>query len=515
MDKTLIIGGMGYIGVALVDYLIEHLNHSIVVIDSEEYCKSVKKRNNVEYIVSEFQNLPKQYYLQFSNIILLAGQGSVSNSNNLINVINNNIKNFAWLLENITSSQKFIYASSSSIYGNTLDKEVDEDYSNTNGYKPYNYYDWSKQTIDQLSELSNKHYYSLRFGTVNGFSRNLRSDLMINSMIYNAKTNGKIFVSNKHINRPILGIQDLCRAVYTIVINGKQELSGVYNLNSFNSTIEQIATCVARSINVPCEELTTQTQVVNFKLQTKCYDFKIHSTKFIKNFNFQFQETITSIIDGLDNNWHLIENIQNRLPYSITNKCRVCNTQTQLLLDLGNQPLANNYTYQYDTLEDTYPLCLHYCENCYHTQLNCVVPPEKLFKNYVYTSGTSKTLKHYFQEFALQTLSKLDKNKQEIKVLDIACNDGSQLDMFHIDSSKKIITVGVDPAENIYKQISSFKTQHTIYCEFFNQQTVDKLIQKYGHFDIIIAQNVFAHIDNPSGFLHHAKQLMNQSNYIT
>jgi hypothetical protein len=75
----------------------------------------------------------------------------------------------------------------------------------------------------------------------------------------------------------------------------------------------------------------------------------------------------------------------------------------------------------------------------------------------------------------------------------------------------EIITIGVDPAENIYRDISSRKSEHDIYCEFFTETTVNKLKEKHGSFDIIIAQNVFAHIDYPGDFLKYTKQLMNDN----
>lgn len=535
--KLLVLGGTGYIGTKLIDYLKTQTKMSIVVVDSENYNGSVKKRADVHYITAKFQDLPKSFYSEFSDIVLLAGQGSVSNSKNVLNVIDNNVRNFAWLLDIITPEQKLIYASSSSVYGRTNNKEVDEEFSKRSGYEPYNYYDWSKQTIDQLAELSGKHYYSLRFGTVNGFSRNLRNDVMINSMSFNAKKNGKIFVSNNNVNRPILGVSDLSRAILSIIQNGRKELSGVYNLNSFNATVGEIANKVSKIWNVPCEDLDTTktTQIVNFKLQTKSYDFKIHSTKFINAFNFEFMDTLDSITQELVDKWDQIEHHQNRLDdnfisYKIIDKCRVCGNSTKSLLDLGNQPLANNYTKYHETLdynplhlnaEEKYPLHLHFCPSCYHTQLNCVVHPNKLFKNYLYVSGTSKTLQKFFHEFAVATLfyhcGRVDtQDVTELKVLDIACNDGSQLDAFHnfvnnLESHLKITTVGVDPAENIYRDISSHKSEHDIYCEFFSQSTVDKLKEKYGHFDIIIAQNVFAHIDYPNEFLHFASQLMNNN----
>jgi nucleoside-diphosphate-sugar epimerase/2-polyprenyl-3-methyl-5-hydroxy-6-metoxy-1,4-benzoquinol methylase len=532
--RILVIGGCGYIGTYLVDYLNSRY-FNVVVVDTDSYTNSVKKHDNNHYINAKFQDLPEGFYEEFTHIILLAGQGSVSNSKDVLNVIDNNVRNFAWLLNCINAEQKLIYASSSSVYGKTDNKEVDEDFNKCSGYEPYNYYDWSKQAIDQLAELSGKEYYSLRFGTVNGFSRNLRNDVMINSMIFNAKKSGKIFVSNHNVNRPILGIRDLSRAIETILLKGERGLSGVYNLNSFNATVGEIATHVSKMCNVPCEELDNYNkQIINFKLQTKSYDFKINSKKFSNNFNFVFNNTLESITEQLLQKWYDIENFQNRIDdkyimYKMIDKCRVCECKTNTLLNVGNQPLANNYTKYHNTLdynplhfnaEEEFPLHLHYCPECYHVQLNCVVNPDKLFKNYLYVSGTSKTLKKYFDEFAIFTLLQTDMTNKKLKVLDIACNDGTQLDSFlnqHelIDYSKlDITTVGVDPAENIYNSISSHKTQHDIYCEFFTESTVDKLKKKYGKFDIIIAQNVFAHIDYPGEFLKYASELMDENSSL-
>lgn len=544
--KLLIIGGKGYIGTQFIDYIQTTYKDlpdvTIVSLDSNNYSgnNKVYEYPDINYITAKYQDLPDSFYHEFTDIVLLAGQGSVSNSKNVLNVIDNNVRNFAWLLDVITPEQKLIYASSSSVYGRTNNNEVDEEFSKTSGYEPYNYYDWSKQTIDQLAELSGKQYYSLRFGTVNGFSRNLRNDVMINSMSYNAKQNGKIYVSNHHVNRPILGIDDLCKAIWTIIVYGREELSGVYNLNSFNATVGDIANGVSDIWNVPCVNFDSGNKpILNFKLQTKSYDFKIHSTKFIKAFNFKFQDTLTSITQDLKRKWSEIEHRQNRLDdnhvsYKLVDKCRVCDNPTKSLLDLGDQPLANNYTKYHETLdynpyhinaEEKFPLHLHFCQHCFHTQLNCVVRPEKLFKNYLYVSGTSKTLQKFFNEFALATVfshylkaydGQDNLESVEIKVLDIACNDGSQLDAFAecakgIGPHLKITTVGVDPAENIYEQFSSKKTEHDIYCEFFSDSTVNKLKAKYGHFDIIIAQNVFAHIDYPKDFLNYAAQLMNNT----
>jgi len=509
-SNILIIGGEGYIGSKLVDYLQQKSKYKITIIDTDFYGSYSK---NIQKVIGKYQDLSLSFLNLFDIIILLAGQSSVSNSNNLTSVMDNNIVNFACLLDNLTEKQKFIYISSSSVYGQINNKNVNEDEKLS---LPYNLYDFSKQTIDQLASLSNKHYYSLRLGIVNGFSRNLRNDMMINNMVFNAKKNNKIFVTNKNVNRAILGINDLCRVIEILINNTDKTKSGIYNICSFNSTVNEISQIIQLRCNTSID-YNINTDELNF-------DFKIDSNKFKNTFNFEFKDTSETIIDNLNNNWNLIENFQDRIDdflcdYSLITQCIICNTNTISLLDLQTQPLANSYHHLYEFL-NKYPLHLHYCPNCFHVQLNCIVKPEILFKKYLYIrSETSNTLKKYFYNFALNSLILFKKNnpykddKKVIKILDIACNDGTQLDMYRkvisdIGGIVEIITVGVDPAQNIYDTISKYKTEHDIYCEFFSGSTIAKLLKKYESFDIIIAQNIFAHINYPSAFLNLCKNLM-------
>ena len=231
--KILIVGGYGFIGTYLTDNLCK--KNKITVVDPGYY-GSVVFDKNVMCLKNKIQDFSKDFFQEFNVIIMLGGQGSASNNKSILNVIDNNIRNFSYILDNITSSQKFIYASSSSVYGKTDNKEVNEEYNN---FTPYNYYDWSKQSIDQLTKIeldkdSSKQIFGLRFGTVNGFSRNFRNDVMINSMVYNAKKNDKIFITNHSVNRPILGINDLFNAITVLIKTATSKHSGVYNLNSFN-----------------------------------------------------------------------------------------------------------------------------------------------------------------------------------------------------------------------------------------------------------------------------------------
>ncbi len=179
------------------------------------------------------------------------------------------------------------------------------------------------------------------------------------------------------------------------------------------------------------------------------------------------------------------------------NSCLCCeNTDIRTILDLGNQPLANTY-HNGESLE-VFPLKLNLCQNCWHLQLSHAVDPDLMFKNYLYVSGTSNTLRDYFDKFVDITL---EYNRNAKNVLDIACNDGSQLDSY---KKKNLKTYGIDPAENLYT-ISKEKG-HDIVVDYFTTDSVKKF--QNTKFDIITAQNVFAHNTYPLEFLKTCKDIL-------
>jgi 2-polyprenyl-3-methyl-5-hydroxy-6-metoxy-1,4-benzoquinol methylase len=188
------------------------------------------------------------------------------------------------------------------------------------------------------------------------------------------------------------------------------------------------------------------------------------------------------------------------MSYKKIEKCLCCdNDELDFVLDLNSQPLANSYLKNKDDEEDVFPLGINYCPKCTHIQLTHAVDPDLLFKDYLYVSGTTKTLRDYFDWFSSFT------NSYTIgrKVLDIACNDGSQLDAF----TRRNIgfkTYGIDPAENLF-DISS--KNHNVICDYLTEDSLKKFDTK---FDIIIAQNVFAHNTYPKQFLELCKTALNE-----
>jgi nucleoside-diphosphate-sugar epimerase len=287
LNKTLIIGSGGYIGSRLMKEI------KATGVDINWFKKGKKD--------VDFKDLSRDYYSEFENIILLAGHSSVKMSEgNLNSCFNNNVRNFIDLLEKL-DKQKLIYASSSSVYGSVGGKTVNEKYF---GFEPYNQYDISKHVADLYAQKSDVEYYALRFGTVNGYSPFLRSDVMINAMVNSALTDGHIKLYIKDTMRPILGINDLCGAITTIV-ECQEDKRGLYNLASFNKTAEQIAYEVANVMGVKVKEFEADpTQIKNTKSQTKAYNFSISTLKFRKEFKFKFKDTVESLTSELKDNWN-------------------------------------------------------------------------------------------------------------------------------------------------------------------------------------------------------------------
>jgi len=175
-------------------------------------------------------------------------------------------------------------------------------------------------------------------------------------------------------------------------------------------------------------------------------------------------------------------------------RCLACgNAELTLILNLNSQPLANNFISNPSDEEEKYPLAINLCNHCYHMQLTHAVNPELIYTHYLYVSGTSQTQHDYMNWFAKFVMEYF--NEPPLNVLDIGCNDGTQLNYFN---DLGLQTFGIDPAQNLYK-ISSMR--HRVLCDFFNAKTSDIFHGRYGRMECVIAQNSFAHNPNPLEYL--------------
>ena len=186
------------------------------------------------------------------------------------------------------------------------------------------------------------------------------------------------------------------------------------------------------------------------------------------------------------------------------NKCLACGSNNiHTTLDLSTQPLANSYKKSVTDAEERYPLAVGLCHDCYHLQLSHTVDPEIIYKNYLYATGTNNTIKEYSKWFAKFCSEYLPGSSS---VLDIGCNDGTQLDYF---KELGFNTYGIDPAENLHNRSSA---NHFVVCDFFGPAAVDQLVTT--DYNIITAQNVCAHNPNPLEFLKSCRDLMRENTLL-
>ena len=138
-----------------------------------------------------------------------------------------------------------------------------------------------------------------------------------------------------------------------------------------------------------------------------------------------------------------------------------------------------------------YPLGLAVCLDCFHSQNLGAVDPEILYRDYPYVSGTSATLRNYFRQFVDDV--EADFMPRKLRVLDIAANDGSLLEVFRAHGHE---VLGVDPAKNLV-EIAAEKGIEVL--DFPWERVPSQRLG--GKFDVIVAMNVLGHVRRPSLFL--------------
>lgn len=183
--------------------------------------------------------------------------------------------------------------------------------------------------------------------------------------------------------------------------------------------------------------------------------------------------------------------------WTVLSSCLACGGQRlKNYLDLGEQPLANSFCKEEEELP-SYPLSVNFCRECFHSQLTISVDPHLLFANYLYVSGTTNTLRDYFEWLSLRLLETFPIGS---KVLDLASNDGSFL---KVAKSKGFQVLGVDPAANLMD--SALRNGVPTICDFWPGGTAEFFTED---FDAIVAMNVFAHVANPLAFLKAARNAL-------
>jgi len=171
--------------------------------------------------------------------------------------------------------------------------------------------------------------------------------------------------------------------------------------------------------------------------------------------------------------------------------CRSCHhSPLQVVLSLGKMPLANALLTadQLAEPEPAFPLDLAWCPRCTLVQITETVPPETLFRDYVYFSSYSDTMVRHAGELATR-LTRERRLGPASLVLEIASNDGYLLQHY---VAAGVPVLGIEPARNV-AQVATERGIRTV-CEFFGERLAGDLRARYGPADVVHAHNVLAHV---------------------
>ncbi|AIQ98271.1 class I SAM-dependent methyltransferase [Prochlorococcus sp. MIT 0801] len=198
-------------------------------------------------------------------------------------------------------------------------------------------------------------------------------------------------------------------------------------------------------------------------------------------------------------------------------KCRHCSALLEEeVIDLGHQPPSNAYISKSNLHlpEITYPLKLFVCSKCWLVQLPEHAKAEELFtSDYAYFSSTSKSWCEHAKQFTYKAIEKLGLNRTSL-VIEIASNDGYLLEYLQ---REKIPNIGIEPTmETAYA--SRKKGIETIQ-KFFGSNLANELLENNlkvkNKADLIIANNVLAHVPDINDFMLGVKLLLKNDGYVS
>lgn len=196
----------------------------------------------------------------------------------------------------------------------------------------------------------------------------------------------------------------------------------------------------------------------------------------------------------------------------MTKKCSFCSkTKFRNIINLGKQPLANSYLLNpknFDS-ERKVNLSLEMCLNCKLAQVPHNIYPSDFFLNYDYLSGASKTWVEHCKKFSNHVVKKFSLKKAKGSIVEIASNDGVLLKFF---KKKNFNVLGIEPSVNAVK-IARINGINSI-LDFFDFKLAKKIKSKE-KIQLIIGNNVIAHIKNLNSFVKGLHELSDENTTIS
>lgn len=192
--------------------------------------------------------------------------------------------------------------------------------------------------------------------------------------------------------------------------------------------------------------------------------------------------------------------------------CQFCGEPLrETFVDLGMSPLCQTHIEagNLNAMEPFYPLHSFVCEKCFLVQLPEHVAPPAIFEEYAYFSSYSDTWLAHAKNY-VETISNRFGLNQQSFVVELGSNDGYLLQYF---VAKGIPVLGIEPAKNV-AQVAIKKGVNTI-SEFFGRETARKVAKENRLADLILGNNVLAHVPDINDFVGGMKILLKPSGIVT
>ena len=309
--KILIAGGAGFIGSVLVPKLLER-GYEVDVADLLWFGNHLP--SEVKLIQKDVMELDEDTISGYEQVIFLAGlsndpMAEYSPAKNFIS--NAAAPAYVAYIAKKTGVKRYIYGSTCSVYGYTVNELYDETAPAISNY-PYGISKLQGETACLQLQDDQFSVIALRKGTVCGYSPRMRLDLVVNTMFKTALTEGVITVNNPSIWRPILAIQDAVSA-YIRSVEAHYDISGIFNITSGNYTIGEVADYVQEAV------------FTHKRLQTKIHikhiqdfrNYKVSTEKAHKVLSFRPKHSIEDIVKDLFEHLETFHDFENPGYYNI------------------------------------------------------------------------------------------------------------------------------------------------------------------------------------------------------
>ncbi len=192
--------------------------------------------------------------------------------------------------------------------------------------------------------------------------------------------------------------------------------------------------------------------------------------------------------------------------------CRFCKASLKdSFADLGMSPFSNSYISQENLhrMEPFFPLHAYVCDHCFLVQLGEFQNPASIFTDYAYFSSFSDSWLKHAKEYTNIMIERFKLNSSH-QVMEIASNDGYLLQYF---KEQGIPVLGIEPAENVAKVAE----EKGIPCitKFFGKQTASELVSEGKQPDLLLGNNVLAHVPDIHDFVGGMKIVLKPQGFIT